>query len=37
MGGLHTPHACKHLDLLPARKLGETLVSPMKASIRAWD
>lgn len=34
---LHNPQACKHLDLLPVKKLRKTLASPIKVSICARD
>jgi len=33
VGALRTPQPCKHVDLLPVRKLRETLASPIEVSI----
>lgn len=36
MRAWHAPQACKHLDLLPVRKLKEILASAIKVSVRVW-
>lgn len=36
-GNLNTPQTCKHLALLPDRKLREALASSIRVSTCAWD